>query len=90
VNALAMVLAGAAVVIVLMNYAFVGMSAWHAHRGTARRHSDLPLVAQVLAILADRAASVATPREIPASWLLVIGVSDISLWLFLWSLWRRR
>jgi uncharacterized membrane protein len=85
-NSLAVLLAVIALSVIVMNYACVIASYRNRLRGIDRHHSTLPLVPQILLVLADRASSIAPARVLPWPWLLGLALADIGLWVLLVAL----
>lgn len=82
-NGFAVLLTGLAACVVVMNYAYVTMSYRNRLRGIDRHYSTVPLAAQILLVVADRASSIASKRVLPWPWLLGLALVDISLWFLL-------
>jgi hypothetical protein len=87
-NVLAVVLVGAAICIIVMNYACVMTSYRNRRRGIDRHHSTVPFVAQILLALADRVSSITPAPVLPWPCLLGLALVDISLWLLVGALFR--
>ena len=85
VNSLAVLLTAFAAYIIAMNYAYVILSHRNKRRGIDRHHSTVPFVAQILLILSDRVLSIVATPLLSRSWLLALGLADISLWLLVFG-----
>ncbi len=87
-NGLAVLLTGVATCVIVMNYAYVIMSYRNRLRGIDRHHSTVPLVAQILLVLADRVSSITSTRVLPWPWLLSLALVDVSLWFLVFAPFR--
>ena len=85
VNSFAVLLTASAAYIIVMNYAYVILSHRNKRRGIDRYHSTVPFVAQILLILSDRVLSIVATPLLSRSWLLALGLADISLWLLVFG-----
>jgi hypothetical protein len=84
-NIFACLLAILGALIIVMNWGCAIVSLANRYRGIDRHHSVVPLVAQILFILADLVSSFASHRILSSRVLFVAGLTDISLlWLLGW------
>ena len=83
-NGTAIVLTLFGVYIVVMNYWCAIASVRNKRKGLDRHYSMIPLVAQVVFGVAYTASSFAPAAILPGALLLVLALSDLSLWSLLW------
>ena len=78
-NIFACALALLGALVIVSNWGCVIVSSLNKYRGIDRHHSVVPLVAQILFILADLVSSFALPRILSSRVLLIAALTDISL-----------
>ena len=82
-NFLACLLALLGAFVVVANWGWFIASCLNKLRGVDRHYSVVPLIAQLLFIVADGVSSWASPRVLSSKVLLMAGLSDVSLYLLM-------